>query len=270
MKATPELELQSATDSFSARKRELQRAGERFGKAHDRLEAAKLAMGVQPAPKPELRPEPEPFELPAAEVEAIEAMTALELCHEWRLVKAKVNFDLASLPAERDEENNDRSERLLTEANERIAVIEAAIGERELTTPLELYEVLRIVLANEAEFNPGDDSLEAAMLAAIRQRLQRMAYPPIGTAARTEDATAPVKNLNSLAEVERVRLADRLDTVIGKLGAVEFAVRGLVADSLDHDSGVGGIYENIGDLRAELTDISVALIMRRDGEREAA
>jgi hypothetical protein len=51
-----------------------------------------------------------------------------DLCREWRLVTAKLDYDLAALP----ETDDDGTARLIAEAGHRIAEIEQALTESDI------------------------------------------------------------------------------------------------------------------------------------------
>ena len=95
--------------------------------------------------------------------------TVVELCHEWKIVDAKLKYDLACHNAV-DADDDDGTNRLCTAANDRQHEIEEELADRRLMTAVECGAVLGIVLRNFDEYQSGEDS-DREMLKAVRRGL---------------------------------------------------------------------------------------------------
>ena len=85
------------------------------------------------------------FEAEQEEATTEDTRTVAELCRQWRIVKAKLSYDIALLPEHHPDADLDS---LCDAAYDGMHAIEAELASRKLLTPQELYEVQRIALDN--------------------------------------------------------------------------------------------------------------------------
>jgi hypothetical protein len=100
----------------------------------------------------------------AAEHPAAEP-TISELCHEWRVLTAKLAYDLAALP----ETDDDGTNRLIDEADPRISEIEQALAKGDIDSLDDAQAILRVAIENLAEKSVIEEG-DLNMVRAVRER----------------------------------------------------------------------------------------------------
>jgi hypothetical protein len=97
-----------------------------------------------------------------------------DLCREWKIVAAKLNYDLACLPeADTLKDDSDATDKLCEAANGRQHEIEEELGARKLATVSECEGVIGVILKNLIEYDVIEDH-DRSMLRNILRALQDM------------------------------------------------------------------------------------------------
>ena len=106
----------------------------------------------------------------AAEHPAMEP-TVADLCHEWRLVNAKREYETAALPD--TDEGDEESDKIVAKANDHIIEIEDALAASEPESLDDVQAILGVVLKNMEEQSMGEDR-DRDMLRATNWGLNRL------------------------------------------------------------------------------------------------
>jgi|SRR5450631_2409327 hypothetical protein len=114
-----------------------------------------------------------PAEHPAAD------LTISELCHERRVLTAKLAYDLAQLP----DTDDDGTNRLIDEADPRINEIERALAEGDIDSLDDAQAILRIATENLAEKGVVEES-DLDLIRAVHQALNGIRNKSSETAPR--------------------------------------------------------------------------------------
>ena len=101
-----------------------------------------------------------------------------DLCREWRLITAKLEYELAALA----ETDDDGTTRLIGEAGHRIAEIEQALTESDIDSLADAQAILSIAIKNLAEKGVVEAG-DVDMVRAVRAALSHLRH-------KTGDATA--------------------------------------------------------------------------------
>jgi len=116
------------------------------------------------------------FEADKEEATAEDTRTVAELCRQWRILKTKLSYDIASLPARHPDADLDNLCSAALEAMERI---EVELAQRKLLTTGEMYEVMCVVVANLGdEASTIVEEHDLRLLRAVRLGLAWMQGPP--------------------------------------------------------------------------------------------
>jgi hypothetical protein len=106
------------------------------------------------------------------------ATSVADLCREWRLVQAKLAYDLAAL----QETDDDGTARIIDAAGPHISEIEQALAESDIETLEEAQLIVNLVLKNMREKQVVEE-IDLDMLAAVRKALPYLKPEPRATAA---------------------------------------------------------------------------------------
>jgi hypothetical protein len=123
--------------------------------------------------------------------------TVWELCREWRLVHAKLQYDLAALPDTM--EAADDTGRLCDVANERIHEIEEALAASEPDTFDDVQAILAVVLKNMRDEHMGEDR-DRGMVKAAHTAMNRLRNSTSG-GSRIGDLEPAVHDLANMAGI---------------------------------------------------------------------
>jgi hypothetical protein len=116
------------------------------------------------------------FEADKEQATAEDTRTVAELCRQWRILKTKLSYDIASLPARHPDADLDN---LCSAALEAMESIEVELAQRKLLTAGEMYEVMCVVVANLGdEASTIVEEHDLRLLRAVRLGLAWMQGPP--------------------------------------------------------------------------------------------
>ena len=112
--------------------------------------------------------------------------TVADLCHEWRLVNAKSEYESAALPdtLEGDEEGN----KIVCKAADRISEIEDALAASAPETFDDVQHIHAVVLKNMAQQSLGEEDRDHDMLAAVNWGINQLRNKAGGEALRAVPA----------------------------------------------------------------------------------